>query len=71
MENNLNFEVFLSLSPEKIILSVNQKTDNKLIFIDKLLIENNSKYIKLEELNFFLNKNIFKVEKIFESASYI
>tara|TARA_B100000963_G_scaffold265250_1_gene233454 strand:- start:7811 stop:8515 length:705 start_codon:yes stop_codon:yes gene_type:complete len=64
MENNLNFEVFLSLSPEKIILSVNQKTDNKLIFIDKLLIENNSKYIKLEELNFFLNKNIFKVEKI-------
>ena len=36
MENDLNFEVFLFFSPEKIILSVNRKTDFKIIFKDEI-----------------------------------
>ena len=64
MENNSNFEVFLFFSTEKIILSVNRKTDFKLIFKDELSFENNSTQLNFNKLYLFLNDNIFKVEKI-------
>ena len=64
MENDLNFEVFLFFSPKKIIFSVNQKTDSKLIFKNELIFENNSTNLNFEKLNFFLSENVFKVEKI-------
>ncbi len=64
MENDLNFEVFLFFSPEKIILSVNRKTDFKLIFKDEIFLENASTQLSFNKLESFLNENIFKVEKI-------
>ena len=64
MENDLNFEVFLFLSKEKIILSVNHKNDFKFIFKDEFFIENNPTDLNFEKLNLFLNKNIFKIEKM-------
>ena len=64
MENDLNFEVFLFFSPEKIILSVNRKTDFKLIFKDEIFLENASTQLSFKKLESFLNENIFKVEKI-------
>ena len=67
MENDTDFEVFLFFSPEKLILSVNRKTDFKLIFKDELFFENNSNYLNFDKLTFFLNENIFKVEKILGS----
>ena len=66
MENDSDFEVFLFFSPEKLILSVNRKTDFKLIYKDELFFENNN-YLNFDKLTFFLNENIFKVEKILES----
>ena len=67
MENDSDFEGFLFFSPEKLILSVNRKTDFKLIFKDELFFENNSNYLNFDKLTFFLNENIFKVEKILGS----
>jgi len=64
MENDLNFEVFLFFSPEKIILSVNHKTDFKIIFKDEIFFENDSSQLNFKKLDSFLNENIFKVEKI-------
>ena len=64
MENDLNFEVFLFFSPEKIILSVNRKTDFKIIFKDEFFFENSSTQLNFKKLDFFLNENIFKIEKI-------
>tara|TARA_B100000212_G_C27197156_1_gene457128 strand:+ start:39 stop:740 length:702 start_codon:yes stop_codon:yes gene_type:complete len=66
MENDSDFEVFLFFSPEKLILSVNRKTDFKLIYKDELFFENNN-YLNFDKLTFFLNENIFKVEKILGS----
>ena len=66
MENDSGFEVFLFFSPEKLILSVNRKTDFKLIYKDELFFENNN-YLNFDKLTFFLNENIFKVEKILGS----
>ena len=67
MENDSDFEVFLFFSTEKLILSVNRKTDFELIFKDELFFENNSNYLNFDKLTFFLNENIFKVEKILGS----
>ena len=64
MENDLNFEVFLFFSPEKIILSVYHKTDFKLIFKDEFFFENDSIQLNFDKLDSFLNENIFKIEKI-------
>ena len=64
MENDINFEVFLFFSKKKIILSVNRKTDFKLIFRDEIFFDDNDIHLNFDRLNFFLNENVFKVEKI-------
>ena len=64
MKNDLNFEVFLFFSPEKIILSVNRKTDFKIIFKDEFFFKNISAQLNFDKLDSFLNENIFKIEKI-------
>tara|TARA_Y100000816_G_scaffold288820_1_gene274132 strand:+ start:1376 stop:2080 length:705 start_codon:yes stop_codon:yes gene_type:complete len=64
MENDSNFEVFLFFSPEKILLSVNRKTDFKLIFKDEFFFEGKPNHLNFDRLNLFLNENVFKVEKI-------
>ena len=64
MKNETNFEVFLFLSEKKITLSVISKTDFELIFQEEFFFENNSLYFNFEKLDFFLNENIIKVEKI-------
>ena len=64
MENDLNFEIFLFFSPEKITLSVNRKTDFKIIFKDEFFFENSSTQLNFNKLDSFLNENIFKIEKI-------
>ncbi len=67
MKNKLNFEVFIILSAKKITLSINSKTDSDLIFQEECLFENNSLDLNFEKLDFFLNENILKVEKILGS----
>ncbi len=67
MKDDVNFEVFLFFSPEKIILSVNRKTDFELIFKDEFFLENNSTQLNFNNLDFFLSENIFKIEKILGS----
>ena len=63
MRDNLNFEVFLFFSPKKIILSVNRKSDFVSVFNKELFINEKFTHLDFEKLNFFLNENIFKIEK--------
>ena len=67
MKNKLNFEVFIILSAKKITLSINSKTDSDIIFQEECSFENNSLDLNFEKLDFFLNENILKVEKILGS----
>lgn len=67
MQNNLNFETFLFFSPKKIVLSVNKKKDFEQIFKEEILIDDYSNELNFKKLNDFLNKNIFKVEKILDN----
>ena len=63
MENEFKFETFLFLSPEKIILSINQKKDLKSIYKKEFLIENNLHNLNFEKIDKFFNDNIFKIER--------
>ena len=67
MQNDLNFETFLFLSPKKIILSVNKKKIFEQIYKNEILIDNYSNELNFEKIDDFLNENIFKVEKILDN----
>ncbi len=63
MNEDLNFETYLFISSKKLIISVN--TDlNKKIFEKELIINQNEKQLIFDRLDYFLNENIFKIEKI-------
>ena len=63
MDDYLDFETYLSLSPEKFIIKVNTET-KKNLYEKELILSSNSKHVDLEKLELFLNENIFKIEKI-------
>ena len=62
MNNNSNFETYLLISSKEFIISVNTDVNEK-IYEEKIIIEDNKKKLNYEKLNFFLEKNIFKIEK--------
>ena len=64
MKNKTNFEVFIIFSVKKITLSVNRKTDSYLIFQEETFFENSSMDLSFKKLDFFLNENILRIEKI-------
>ena len=62
MNEDLNFETYLFISPKNFIISV--LTDmNKKIFEKKLIIDNDEKLLIFDKLDIFLNENIFELEK--------
>lgn len=63
MVDNINFETYLFLTPKKFIISVTGESNEK-IFEKELLLETNTNDIDLLRLDYFLNDNIFKIEKI-------
>ena len=62
MDENFHYETFLLISPQKFVVSVNSGYKEK-IYEKELLVENNFSEINFQKLDFFLNENIFKIEK--------
>ena len=63
MTNKLDFQTFLYLNHNQIIIYVAEILTNEKIYSEKLEIEENSKELKFSKLDEFLNINIFKIEK--------
>ena len=61
MNDHLNFETFLSLSPKKFVIS-SYSILNKNLYEKELNFENKSKKLDLKTLDHFLNENVFKIE---------
>jgi cell division ATPase FtsA len=66
MENNFNFKTFLFIDSKKIIISVYSDINQK-IYQEKLVFDSKIREISFDNLDHFLNKNIFKIEKKLKS----
>ena len=67
MSKNLNFEAYLLLSPKKFLVSVKKKNNFEDIYQQEKNFDNDLEIIKLNELNDFLNENIYKAEKYLDN----
>ena len=67
MNNKFDFNTYLFLSKNKIIISVYKKNNFVNIYEKELLINNQLNYIDYQELDSFLKDNIFKIEKILDN----
>ena len=64
MTDESNFKVYLSLSYKKFEIYLLDKKNLKNIYKDAVYLENNSDVIDYNFLHSFLDKNIFKIEKL-------
>ena len=67
MSKNLNFEAYLLVSPKKFLVSVKKKNNFDNIYQQEKNFKNDLEIIKLDELNEFLNENIYKAEKYLDN----
>jgi cell division ATPase FtsA len=66
MENNFNFKTFLFIASKKIIISVYSDINQK-IYQEELVFDSKMQDLSFDNLDLFLNKNIFKIEKKLKS----
>ena len=64
MTEELSFEAYLSLSQNKFQIYLLDKKSLKNIYKEEVYLENTSDYIDYNLLHSFLDKNIFKIEKL-------
>ncbi len=62
MENNSNFDTFIFISKNELVVTVYSKL-NKKIYENNIIIENDIDKIDFEKFNLFLSQNILSIEK--------
>ena len=67
MDHNTNFETFLFLSPNKLIISIYEKEKKFKLYSKEKVIENDGDKINFKLLDDFLKENIFEIEKKFQN----
>ena len=63
MDKNFEFDTYLFISPNKIIISINNKKSFEKIYKKEKLFNNITNSLPYERLDEFLNDNIFLIEK--------
>ena len=64
MTKEIDFETYLYLSNNKFEFFLFNKKDNKNLFQETLILKNNFDFKDFTELTKFLDKNIYKIEKL-------
>ena len=64
MSKDLEFETYLNISPSKLGIYLFDIKNQKNLYKEDLVIENPNLKINFDALNNFLEKNIFKIEKL-------
>ena len=64
MMSEIDFENYLFLNKKKLNFFVIHKKSFEIIYLDQLILNDNHYKFNFEKINEFLEKNIFKVEKI-------
>ena len=65
-----DFETFVYISFEKILICIFSKKDSKILYMDEYKSLEANNQISENKITDFLNSNIFKVEKQFNSLIY-
>ena len=63
MDKNFDFDTYLFISPNKIVISINNKKSFKTIYKKEKTINNPANNLPYEKFDEFLNDNIFLIEK--------
>jgi len=63
MDKNFEFETFLFISSNKIVISINKKKSFETIYKKEKLLNNTTNNLSFEKFDEFLNDNIFLIEK--------
>ena len=64
MVEEIDFETYLSLNNNKFEIFLFDKKNFKNLYKDELIVKNEFNFIDFKELSKFLDKNIFKIEKL-------
>jgi hypothetical protein len=64
MMSEIDFETYLFLNKKKLVICVIHKKSFEIIYLDQLILNDNHYKFNFEKINEFLEKNIFKVERI-------
>ena len=67
MNNEINFETYLFIDNKKFIICVIDNISFEIIYTDQMLFNKDYNKINFEMFNEFLEKNIFKIEKILKN----
>jgi len=67
MSNEINFETYLFINNKKIIICVIDNISFETIYLEQISLNENHGKTNFKILNEFLDKNIFKVEKILKN----
>jgi len=67
MSDKINFETYLFINSRKFIICVVHNISYDIIYSEQTLLTSNNKELNFEQLNEFLETNIFKVEKILKN----
>tara|TARA_B100001063_G_scaffold196738_1_gene188766 strand:- start:272 stop:976 length:705 start_codon:yes stop_codon:yes gene_type:complete len=67
MNDDLEFESYLFLSPNKSMITICEKKNIKILYKEKFLLKGDLNSSNFESLDNFLNDNIFKIEKSLKS----
>jgi len=65
MNKDLELENYLSISPNKFGIYLFDTKSLKNLYKEEIIINQNSKFLNLDDLKKFLDKNIFKIENFF------
>ena len=63
MENNLDYNTYLFINEKKLVISV-YTSSQKRIYLKELILKKEFSKLPLEEVDYFINDNIFKIEKL-------
>ena len=63
MAVKINFDTYLFISSQKISIHVNEKQSLEKLYYEELINTDIKKKFNIEHINFFLEKNIFVIEK--------
>ena len=64
MNKNLELENYLNISPNKFGIYLFDTKNLKNLYKEELIINQENKFLNLDDLKKFLDKNIFKIEKL-------